>query len=82
MSKKPRDYEKEYRDYHGKPAQIKDRATRTGLRILEGKLAKYGVEVAGVVAGGTLRAPVAGITRIPNCWSCNCPQPEARHNGV
>ena len=26
--KKPRDYKKEYRDYHGKPDQIKNRAAR------------------------------------------------------
>uniref|UniRef100_A0A6M3K9Z4 Uncharacterized protein n=1 Tax=viral metagenome TaxID=1070528 RepID=A0A6M3K9Z4_9ZZZZ len=44
---------------------LKRLATRTGLRILEGKLAKYGLDVAGVVAGGTLRTPVAGATRIP-----------------
>jgi len=44
---------------------LKKLATRTGLRMLEGKLAKYGVEVAGVIAGGTLRAIPAGVTRIP-----------------
>jgi len=40
-------------------------ATRTGLRILEGKLAKYGLEVAGALVGGTLQTIPAGITRIP-----------------
>ncbi len=44
---------------------LKRIATRTGLRILEGRLAKFGLEVTGVVVGGTLRAPVAGVTRIP-----------------
>ena len=44
---------------------LKRIATKTGLRILEGRLAKYGVEVAGIVAGGTLRTIPAGITRIP-----------------
>ncbi len=44
---------------------LKKIATRTGLRILESKLAKFGVEVAGVVGGGTLRTIPAGVTRIP-----------------
>ena len=44
---------------------LKRIATRTGLRILQGRLAKFGVEVAGVVGGGTLRTIPAGITRIP-----------------
>ncbi len=46
-------------------AALKRVATRTGLRILEGKLAMYGVEVAGVLVGGTLQTIPAGITRIP-----------------
>jgi len=44
---------------------LKKIATRTGLRILESKLAQYGLEVAGVVAGGTLQTLPAGATRIP-----------------
>jgi len=31
---KPRDYKKEYRDYHGKPAQIKERDSRNKARSL------------------------------------------------
>lgn len=32
MAKKPRDYKKEYRDYHGTPEQIKRRAQRNSAR--------------------------------------------------
>lgn len=32
MTKKPRDYKKEYRDYHGTPEQIKRRAQRNAAR--------------------------------------------------
>lgn len=32
MAKKPRDYKKEYREYHGKPEQIKRRAARVQAR--------------------------------------------------
>ena len=32
MAEKKRDYKKEYRDYHGKPAQIKARAARNAAR--------------------------------------------------
>ena len=32
MAKKPRDYKKEYRDYHGKPEQVKRRAQRNAAR--------------------------------------------------
>lgn len=32
MSKKKRDYKKEYREYHGKPQQIKNRAKRNAAR--------------------------------------------------
>jgi len=32
MARKPRDYAKEYRDYHGKPEQIKRRAQRNAAR--------------------------------------------------
>jgi hypothetical protein len=31
---KPRDYKKEYRDYHGRPAQIKERDSRNKARAL------------------------------------------------
>jgi len=44
---------------------LKRIATRTGLKILEGKLATYGLEVTGILAGGTLQTIPAGITRIP-----------------
>ncbi|KKN45281.1 hypothetical protein LCGC14_0684670 [marine sediment metagenome] len=45
---------------------LKRIATRTGLRILEGRLAKFAArEVIPTIVGGTLRAPVAGVTRIP-----------------
>lgn len=32
MAKKKRDYKKEYRDYHGKPAQRKNRSKRNQAR--------------------------------------------------
>lgn len=32
MADKPRDYKKEYKDYHGKPEQIKKRAQRVQAR--------------------------------------------------
>ena len=32
MPKKPRDYKKEYRDFHGKPAQVKRRSSRNKAR--------------------------------------------------
>jgi hypothetical protein len=32
MAEKARDYKQEYRDYHGKPAQIKERAQRNAAR--------------------------------------------------
>lgn len=32
MARKPRDYKKEYRDYQGKPEQIKRRAQRNAAR--------------------------------------------------
>lgn len=32
MTKRKRNYKKEYRDYHGKPAQIKNRAKRNKAR--------------------------------------------------
>ena len=41
---KPRDYAKEYRDYHGKPAQSKARNSRNAARA---KLKAAGVNVAG-----------------------------------
>ena len=31
---KPRDYKKEYRDYHGRPEQIKERDSRNKARAL------------------------------------------------
>lgn len=39
-----RDYPKEYRDFHGKPERIKDRASRNAARA---KMKKAGVNVAG-----------------------------------
>lgn len=44
MVKKERDYAKEYRDYHGKPEQIKRRNARNKSRQ---KLKDAGVNVAG-----------------------------------
>lgn len=41
---KPRDYKKEYRDFHGKPEQIANRASRNSARR---KVAKSGAQVAG-----------------------------------
>ena len=41
--RKARDYRKEYRDYHGKPNQIRDRASRNGARaaaVKSGKASK------------------------------------------
>jgi hypothetical protein len=32
MAEKARDYKQEYRDYHGKPEQIKERAQRNAAR--------------------------------------------------
>lgn len=32
MAEKARDYKQEYRDYHGRPDQIKERAQRNGAR--------------------------------------------------
>jgi len=40
MSKRKRDYKKEYRDYHGKPEQIKRRNARGSARKL--LIAKHG----------------------------------------
>jgi len=41
---KPRDYKREYREYHGKPEQIKRRAGRNSARsILTQKLGKAAV---------------------------------------
>lgn len=40
---KPRDYKKEYREYHGKPQQIAERASRNKARALtekEGRVRK------------------------------------------
>jgi 5-methylcytosine-specific restriction endonuclease McrA len=40
---KPRDYAKEYREYHGKPSQIRNRAQRNAARrlaIKDGKARK------------------------------------------
>ena len=36
MSEKKRDYKKEYRDYHGKPEHIKERAERNKARKMMG----------------------------------------------
>jgi hypothetical protein len=41
----PRDYKKEYDNYHSKPEQKKDRAGRNGARILMKK--KYGNSLLG-----------------------------------
>lgn len=49
MAKRMRDYKKEYREYHGKPEQIKRRAARNKARSLmikkHGKKALQGKEV-------------------------------------
>lgn len=42
---KPRDYKKEYRDFHGKPEQIKRRAARNKARSLLGLKRGDGKEV-------------------------------------
>ena len=34
---RPRDYKKEYRDFHGKPGQIKNRAGRNKARAIAAK---------------------------------------------
>lgn len=44
MSKRERDYAKEYRDFHGKPEQIKRRAQRNASRA---KVKAAGVNVKG-----------------------------------
>ena len=36
MKKDDRDYDKEYRDYHSKPKQIKNRAKRNKARAVKG----------------------------------------------
>ena len=40
MAKRIRDYKKEYREYHGKPEQIKRRASRNKARSLMAKAGK------------------------------------------
>lgn len=45
MTEKKRDYKKEYRDYHGKPAQIKARAARNAARVEMGLKKGDGKEV-------------------------------------
>ena len=45
MAEKKRDYKKEYRDYHGKPAQIKARAARNAARVEMGLKKGDGKEV-------------------------------------
>ena len=40
MPRKKRDYKKEYRDYHGKPEQIKNRSMRNQARRKMEKLGK------------------------------------------
>ncbi len=42
---------------------LKRIATKTGVKILEGKLAQYGLKVAGVIGGGTLRTLPVGAGR-------------------
>jgi len=44
---------------------LKKLATKTGAKMLEGKLAQLGVEAVGTVAGGTLRALATGTVRVP-----------------
>jgi len=41
---KPRDYKKEYRDYHGKPSKIKERVSRDKARR---KMTKLGLRRKG-----------------------------------
>lgn len=48
MPRNPRDYDKEYKDYHGKPEQIARRSARNkSVRAMdrEGKASKDGKEV-------------------------------------
>ena len=45
MPKYPRDYKKEYKDYHGKPSQIKNRAARNKARADKGLKKGDGKEV-------------------------------------
>ena len=43
---------------------LKRLATKTGAKVLEGKLAKFGLQAAGAVVGGTAQTIPAGATRI------------------
>ncbi len=45
MATKPRDYLKEYRDFHGKPAEIAKRASRNAARASKGLTKGDGKEV-------------------------------------
>ena len=45
MPKEPRDYKEEYRKYHGKPKQIKNRAARNKARADKGLKKGDGKEV-------------------------------------
>lgn len=45
MPKYPRDYKKEYRDFHGKPAEIRNRAARNKARADKGLKKGDGKEV-------------------------------------
>jgi len=45
MPKYPRDYKKEYKDFHGKPKEIKNRASRNKARAEKGLKKGDGKEV-------------------------------------
>jgi len=45
MPKEPRDYKKEYEEYHGKPSEIRKRALRNHARKMKGLKKGDGKEV-------------------------------------
>lgn len=65
-----RDYKKEYRDFHGKPAQIKARATRNAARASKGLTKGDGKEVDHKTAlskgGGNSKGNLRVVTRHAN----------------
>ncbi len=71
MPKYPRDYKKEYKDYHGKPSQIKNRAARNraradkGLKKGDGKEAdhKKPLSKGGGNGGGNVRVTTKTANR-------------------
>lgn len=49
----------------GASIALKKLVTRAGASMLEKRLAQMGLQVVGTVAGGTLRAIVTGVVRVP-----------------